>query len=145
MSVNVALAIFIELQKRAAESASGFVTDCFLDIGAGGCGTVATSAYATTFGISNPWYGIFFFSFLLFVSIIEIIHIQKKNISQNMLTALRYIQTYGMILATLFAVWLLYVQFGILNAICTYCLWVDGITIVWTITYFFLRSNYLYT
>ncbi len=145
MCVNLVLAIFIEYQKRASQNNTGFITSCFADINAGGCGTVASSVYATTFGVSNPWYGIFFFSFLLIVSILEIRAIFYKSHTKTILFfILRYVQTYGMILATIFALWLLYVQFFILYAICTYCLWVDGITITWTIAYFVLRTKILY-
>ncbi|MFT4313358.1 MAG: vitamin K epoxide reductase family protein [Candidatus Woesearchaeota archaeon] len=145
MFVNFLFAVFIESQKRAIENQTEIVANCFADVTAGGCGTVATSVYATTFGVSNPWYGIYFFSFLILVGLIELFHIKDNQKSfLFLLPIVRYIQTFGMILATVFALWLLYVQFGILGAVCTYCLWVDGITIVWTIAYFILRDTYLY-
>ncbi|MFT4311669.1 MAG: vitamin K epoxide reductase family protein [Candidatus Woesearchaeota archaeon] len=124
--VNFFLSVFIYLSKIQANlGADGALTGCFLD---GGCGTVQTSHYATTLGISNPLYGVVAFFFLTVFFTWSLFANPKYGL-------IAFVDGV-MALGTLFSVWLLYVQYIILQETCIYCLWVDSIMIGMFIVYF---------
>ena len=93
------------------------------------CYAVQTSQYEQTFGIKNAHVGLLVFSLL---AILTFAHIKnpskyKKNII-----------TFGIICGAIFAIYFLYLQFFVLNAICKYCMVIDfgmllglGIIILW--------------
>src|SRR6056297_1915373 len=88
------------------------------DIGGGenSCVIVQTSDYEKTFGINNAHLGLIAFPIIAILTIIELKHprkCQKKMIQ------------FGITIGTMFAIYFLYVQLFILEAICKYCIVVD--------------------
>ena len=82
-----------------------------------GCTVVQTSEYESMFlGIKNAHIGLIAFPILAILSFLEL---KRPNKHQK-----RAI-TIGMILGSIFALYFLYVQFFVLNAICKYCMVVD--------------------
>ncbi len=132
---NLGLSFYIESQKRMNEQKIlTSIDDCFLLIQSdplhSGCATVQTSVYANAFGFSNPLVGIFVFSalsvafWMLFLSrimsgVARIVDALGKWLDRAIIAMLAG--------GSLFSLWLLYVQFFLLQTTCKYCLWVDGI------------------
>ena len=81
-----------------------------------GCDVVQHSSYSTIFGIKNSYFGIVIFSigFLLIYSQIKRPTIKKRNLIHIMV-----------ILGSLGALYLIYVQKFILSAYCKYCIAID--------------------
>lgn len=93
------------------------------------CYAVQTSKYETTFGIKNAYSGLFAFSIM---TILTFLHI--KNPSKYK----KHLIIWGIIGGTLFALYFLYLQFSVLEALCKYCMVIDigmlmnlGIMILW--------------
>jgi uncharacterized membrane protein len=133
--------------KKASQS----VSDCFL--GENGCATVQTSVYATNFGLSqryfafaNPLVGIYAFSILamMMIALVGIsVTLTSVNLSHTQLQHMSFVYNklwffllVGSTIASVMSLWLLYVQFWLLQTTCIYCLWVDGLTILTTICLF---------
>jgi uncharacterized membrane protein len=113
--------------------ASGILTFVSVEQACGGvqttCYAVQTSQYEKTFGIKNAYIGLVVFSLL---AILTFIHIIKPSKYKKQLIAL------GIIGGALFALYFLYLQFFVLDAICKYCMVIDigmllslGIVILW--------------
>lgn len=93
------------------------------------CYAVQTSQYETTFGIKNAHIGLFVFTIL---AILTFLHIKKPlKYKKNLLML-------GTIAGSLFALYFLYLQFFVLDALCRYCMVIDigmlmnlGIIILW--------------
>ena len=81
-----------------------------------GCDTVNSSVYGTTFGIKNSVYGIFIFSFMIFLTLI---HIKKPNRHTRRILHLL------VIIGSLIALYFMYLQFFVIKAMCEFCLVVD--------------------
>jgi uncharacterized membrane protein len=81
-----------------------------------GCSIVNTSKYEKTFGIKNAHIGLIAFPILAILTIFEL---RKKNIYRKRLIQL------GIIIGSAFAIYFLYLQFFVLNALCKYCLVID--------------------
>ncbi len=80
------------------------------------CYTVQTSQYEKTLGINNSYFGLLAFSVLL---IFSLSHIKKpQKYKKNVIIG-------GILLCFTIAVYFLYLQFFVLNALCKYCLVVD--------------------
>jgi uncharacterized membrane protein len=135
MAINVVLSGYIMHQKNYNDAQESADT-CFL--GDGGCYTVQTSSYAVTFGIPNPYYGYVFFTIGVLIFILFAIQSVKPVISKSLYADLSDYTLFGMILGTLFSLWLLYVQIFILKTTCKYCLAVDLIMIISTIIFFWI-------
>lgn len=93
------------------------------------CYAVQTSQYETTFGIKNAHIGLFAFTFL---AILTFLHLKKPSKYKKNLLIL------GTIAGSLFAVYFLYLQFFVLDALCRYCMVIDigmlmnlGIILLW--------------
>jgi uncharacterized membrane protein len=86
-----------------------------------GCNVVQSSNYSAIFGIKNSLFGMIAFTAIGFVIYHHIKHprTQKKKIIQL-----------GMIIGSLVALYFIYIQFFILNAICKYCMVVDIATLL---------------
>jgi uncharacterized membrane protein len=84
------------------------------------CSVVQHSAYGRIFGIDNPWYGIFGFIIMTFLSITEYYSHHRFK---------KYSVIIGSIMAGMLASWFLYVQRYILNAYCIFCIFVDIISL----------------
>jgi len=82
----------------------------------GGCNAVQSSSYAKVFGISNNYIGIIAFLILI---LITISHMRKPKAHK------RSMITIGVIISSAIALYFLYLQFFIINAICKYCIVVD--------------------
>lgn len=141
MAVNLVLAGYIEYQKNV--NIDALRDECFVG---GGCSTVQTSVYATTFGLSNPHWGYIGFStFLVFFTVLLLSTFSKRlfnTLHQNRL----YIHGFliiGLTIGALFSSWLLYIQYFVIHATCIYCLWVDSIMIATWIIYVFVFEKLL--
>jgi len=95
----------------------------------GSCTVVQTSQYESTLGIKNAHIGLVAFPILGILILFELKHPRKHQ-----KTAI----TLGMTIGSLFALYFLYLQFFILQAICKYCMVVDfavlismGLIIFW--------------
>ncbi len=100
--------------------ASGILTFVSVEEACGGvqttCYAVQTSQYETTLGIKNAHIGLFAFSIM---AILIFLHIKKPSKNKKQLI------TIGIIGATIFALYFLYLQFFVLDALCKYCMVID--------------------
>ncbi|MBS3084709.1 vitamin K epoxide reductase family protein [Candidatus Pacearchaeota archaeon] len=95
----------------------------------GGCNVVQASQYESIFGMKNAHIGLIAFPVLAILTLFELKkprRYQKKAI------------TIGMAIGSLIAIYFLYIQFFVLEAICQYCMIVDfavlislGLIIFW--------------
>jgi uncharacterized membrane protein len=85
------------------------------------CYAVQTSQYETTFGIKNAYSGLVAF---LLIGILAVFQIKNPNKERKQLIK------YGIFFASLVAVYLLYIQFFVLDAICKYCMVIDSATLI---------------
>jgi uncharacterized membrane protein len=113
--------------------ASGILSFVSVEQACGGvqttCYAVQTSQYEQTFGIKNAHIGLFAFSIMAILTFLYI-----KNPSKYK----KQMITLGIIGGTLFALYFIYIQFFILDALCKYCMVIDigmlmnmGIVILW--------------
>ena len=84
------------------------------------CTIVQTSDYETTFGIKNAHIGLIAFPILILLTLFEL---KKSNKYTKSLLKL------GLMFGSIFAIYFLYIQFFILNALCKYCLTIDIATL----------------
>ncbi len=89
------------------------------------CSGVLSSAYGQTFGIPNSYLGLFVFSILFIVTFFQI----KKPTKQK-----ESILIFGIVISSLFAIYLIYLQLFILNEICRFCMVVDISSVLTLIT-----------
>lgn len=85
------------------------------------CYAVQTSQYETTLGIRNAYLGLAAFLLIGFLTFLQIKHPNKER---------KDFIKYGIFFASLIAVYLLYVQFFVLNAVCKYCMVIDSATLI---------------
>ncbi len=113
--------------------ASGILTFISVEQACGGiqttCYAVQTSQYETTFGIKNAHIGLFTFSVM---AILTFLHLKNPSKSKKKLLII------GIVGGTLFAIYFLYLQLFVIDAICKYCMVIDigmllnfGIIILW--------------
>lgn len=124
MLINIALSIYINVEKNSGTAI------CFAN--GGGCGYVQESAYSVVLGIPLTTLGIVFFAILAVSFLFRAFKFGKKKFRKFVIILSSMIVS-GSIL---FALWLLHVQFNILGQICTYCLWIDSLTILSGIIFF---------
>ena len=93
------------------------------------CYVVQTSDYESIWGIKNAYLGILAFGL---IGILAFIHIKYPKKQRKNLIFL------GVIFASIIAIYFLYIQFFILDALCKYCMVIDissllalGITVFW--------------
>jgi uncharacterized membrane protein len=86
-----------------------------------GCYAVQTSQYETTFGIKNAYFGLGAYFIIGLLAALQIKHPNKER--KNLIIA-------GVVFASLIAVYLLYIQFFVLHAVCKYCMAIDSATLV---------------
>lgn len=85
------------------------------------CYAVQTSQYESIFGINNAYFGLAAF---FLIGILAFLQIKKKEkIRKDLIT-------YGVVFASLIAIYFLYIQFFILDAICKYCMVIDSATLL---------------
>lgn len=99
---------------------SGILTFVSIEEACGGiettCYAVQTSQYETTFGIKNAHIGLIAFST---IGILVFLHIkQPTKHKKNVMIA-------GIIGGAIFALYFLYLQFFVLDALCKYCMVID--------------------
>ncbi len=92
------------------------------------CAVVQNSIYAQTFGIKNSLYGVWIFSFLLIITILQILKPTKNK---------KIIIKSSLIVGSAIAIFFLVLQIFVLHAYCKYCLVVDFAVIAAMITSFF--------
>jgi len=85
------------------------------------CYAVQTSQYEATLGIKNAYSGLVAFLLIGFLAFLQI-----KNPNKERKDLIKY----GVVFASLIALYLLYVQFFVLNAICKYCMVIDSATLI---------------
>jgi len=116
-----------------ATIASGILSFVSVEQACGGiettCYAVQTSQYESTFGVKNAPMGLVIFSLL---GILTFLHIKNPTKYK------KQIITLGIFVGAIFAIYFLYIQLFILNAICKYCMVVDigmllnlGVIILW--------------
>lgn len=104
----------------AEQACGGVQTTCYI---------VQTSEYEKTLGVNNSYFGLIAFSALLIFSISQLKN--PKKYKNQIITA-------GIIFGSLFAIYFLYLQFFVIDALCRYCMIVDvgtllclALTFVW--------------
>lgn len=78
-----------------------------------GCETVKNSAYSKFLGISIPYFGIAFYTFMAFISVM---------LSHKEFRSLKILQVLAIIPAFLFSVYLTYLEATVIKAYCFWCL-----------------------
>ncbi|MDA3836230.1 MAG: vitamin K epoxide reductase family protein [Nanoarchaeota archaeon] len=97
-----------------------------------GCYAVQTSQYETTLGFQNAHLGLVAFSVLF---IITFLHDKRPTKKRK-----QFIQT-GLILGSAFAIYFLYLQFFIINAVCKYCMVTDIGILASLAIFFFVKDK----
>lgn len=99
---------------------SGILTFVSVEEACGGvqttCYAVQTSQYETTFGIKNAHMGLVAFSIM---TILIFLHIKQPTKKKKQIIKL------GIIGGTIFALYFLYIQFFVIDALCKYCMVID--------------------
>ncbi len=91
------------------------------------CESVRNSEYAVLLGVSVPFWGVLYFMFVaVYLLAIKGLDLHEKH---------HYSLIIPMSLAFIFESYLTYVQFVIINAICTWCLIVEAIVTIMFIIY----------
>jgi uncharacterized membrane protein len=85
------------------------------------CYAVQNSQYEMTFGIKNAYLGLIAFFIIGFLSSLQIK--KKEKIRKDLIIC-------GTVFASIIAVYLLYIQFFVLHAVCKYCMVIDSATLV---------------
>lgn len=130
---NKAKYIIILIIFLLATITSGILSFMSLEQACGGtqttCYAVQTSKYESTFGIKNAHAGLAIFSIM---SILTFLQLRKPSKTK------KYLLYTGIIGGSLFALYFLYLQFFVLDALCRYCMVIDigmltnlGIIIFW--------------
>ncbi len=94
-----------------------------------GCYAVQESGYKEALGMNNSYFGLIAFSIL---GVLSLSHLDNpRKIKKKLIT-------YGIIAGSVVAIYFLYLQFFVINAICRYCFVVDvgillalGIMFLW--------------
>lgn len=97
-----------------------------------GCYQVQASEYEETFGFKNAHLGLVAFSALF---LITFWHMKKPSKSTKNLI------TIGLITGSIFALYFLYIQFFILNAICQYCMVADIGILAALVTFLLIKEK----
>lgn len=94
-----------------------------------GCSIVYASGYGTFLGVDNSQIGFFLFAFLLIITISNLISPKKEK---------EDIISLAVVVASLVAIYFLFLQIFIIKAFCKYCMVVDISTLLSlaTLTYF---------
>lgn len=85
------------------------------------CYAVQTSNYETIFGVKNAYLGLFAF---LLIGVLAFLQVKQPNKERKSLIK------YSIFFASLIAIYFLYIQFFILNALCKYCMVIDVATLI---------------
>lgn len=97
-----------------------------------GCYEVQTSEYEETLGFKNAHLGLVAFSVLF---IITFLHDKKPTKKRK-----QFIKT-GLILGSIFALYFLYLQFFVINAVCKYCMVTDIGILASLAVFFFVKDK----
>ncbi len=148
MLVNLFLSAYIEHQKNQAiksiveELETGKPSDdidtCFRTVNGttGSCATVQSGPYSLLFGISVGTIGILFFTGMsVLFALLLYFKVKNHHFLQTRRKLIRVIFTVMMVGGSLGAVRFIYLQFGVIKAICMYCMWIDSLLIVATILF----------
>lgn len=99
---------------------SGILTFVSVEEACGGiqttCYAVQTSQYETTFGIKNAHMGLVAFSIM---AILIFLHLKQPTKNKKQIIKM------GIILGSIFALYFLYIQFFVIDALCKYCMIID--------------------
>lgn len=122
--LSLALMASIILTFVPIEQACGIKTN--------GCYEVQTSKYEEVFGIKNAHFGLVAFGALLIVTFLH-----KKRPTKRK----KQFITLGLILGSIVALYFLYLQFFVLNAICRYCMVTDIGILLALFTMLFIKDK----
>jgi uncharacterized membrane protein len=126
--INLVLSGVILIENRAEANAMG----CFAS--GGGCATVHASKYSHLLGIPNPYIGLVAFSVWAVAFVVLLLAPRHpKHPTQKYKRHIALFLAIGMIAGALFSLWMVYLQFFVIHAICVYCMWVDVIMVVSTV------------
>ncbi|MDP3992177.1 MAG: vitamin K epoxide reductase family protein [Nanoarchaeota archaeon] len=97
-----------------------------------GCDVVNNSAYGSTFGVSNSFYGIIIFSFMI---LLTVFHMKKPS------SHTRRIIHAAVILGAAIALYFLYLQLFVIRVFCSFCLIIDFGLLISLIFLFYLWKH----
>lgn len=102
------------------------------------CGSVMHTAQSSAFGFPNPWLGLSAFAVVLTIGVSLLAGATFKRWFWVAFEA-------GMVLALVFAGWLLFESIYRIGALCPYCLAVDAVLIIsfWYLTLHMLQAGYI--
>ena len=131
MIINVALSSYLLVQKNAGLNGDSFLNDaCFVNNpDESNCLDVQASRYGTFLGVSVSLWGIIAFSFMAILfgafrySLLHGKPIHKEDLGQT-----AKLITYSMAFGATIAVYFVFLQFFVIDALCRYCLIIDAIT-----------------
>ncbi|MEX0932687.1 MAG: vitamin K epoxide reductase family protein [Candidatus Pacearchaeota archaeon] len=86
-----------------------------------GCHIVANSEYSKTFGIENAFLGLFFFTGLMIITILQIRKPTKEG---------KFLINFGAIIGGIWAIYSLYLMEFVIKAYCKYCTALDASSIL---------------
>ncbi len=118
--ICILLSVAIQIEKNGYEHNSPVSGLCSITPGSQ-CETVQTSVYGSTFGVSNPYYGIIGFSLILIASVILLF--KKSKLCQWIIEA-------GSVISGAVALRFLYIQAFVLGQYCILCVIVDSFSLV---------------
>ena len=142
MLLNMFIATYIELQELSISTGSASITGdtCFTNsttAGAGGCFQVQSSQYSSLFGVSIAGWGMIIFMFMTVAMGSFAMSIKKnKPIPFYEQAHFRRLLFLAFFAAVLFALWFIYAQLFLIQAICRYCTALDIITVISAIVFF---------
>ena len=80
------------------------------------CSIVQNSKYKQTLGINNSYFGVIAFTFLILITVSQLQSPKKQK---------KLILNSGIVICALGAIYFIYLQLFIINALCPYCMIVD--------------------
>lgn len=138
MLFNAFMSGYVYYQKQAVLSGKEVSDACFAGTGAqGGCADVQFSEYGTMFGISVGLLGLILFSFMAIIlaSLAYSLQHQKPIRTDSELNYTRKFCLYAFLIAMVGAAYFIILQLFVLNTICKYCMIIDVLTILSSLTY----------
>ena len=147
MFVNIALSGYIYYGKILGEQELFGGGSCFASDGLGSCLKVQLSSYSTILGIPLSIYGAAFFM-VIFLFLLALFMESKSHwfgkAARKYMKHTRAVLVLLLIWGGAFSLWLVYVQFFIIEQLCYYCLWIDGITLGSAIIFLWLFSKQVF-
>jgi uncharacterized membrane protein len=148
MLINLFLSGYIEYQKNLAvqslveEALSGVLSTevdvCFRTVNGrqGSCATVQNGPYSILFGIEVGLIGVIFFTMMsVLFALLFFFKVKNHPFLQTRRKLIKIIFFLLLVGGSLGATRFIYLQLYVIKAVCTYCMWIDGILIVSTVLF----------